>query len=163
MPSFDVVNKIDMQELDNAINNTIKEIATRYDFRNLKTELTFDKKEKKIHIVAADKMKMDAVREMLLNKAVKRGLDIKAFEFEDPQPTSAGQLKRDVKVKEGIAQDTAKKMVRAIKDSKLKVQASIQGEELRVSGKQRDDLQEAMALLRSGGFEVPLQFVNFKD
>lgn len=163
MPSFDVVNKIDTQELDNAINNTLKEIATRYDFRNLKTELTFDKKEKKLHILAADKMKMDAVREMFLNKAVKRGLDIKLFEFEEPQPTSAGQLKREVKVKEGIAQDTAKKMVRAIKDSKIKVQASIQGEELRVSGKQRDDLQQAMALLRGGGFDVPLQFVNFKD
>jgi len=163
MPSFDIVNKVDFAEIDNAVNNTLKEIATRFDFRGTKTEVTVDKKEKKIHMLAADKMKIDAVREMFLNKAVKRNLSIKAFEFAEPLPTTAGALKREVKIKDGIEQDIAKKIVRTIKDSKLKVQASIQGDELRVTGKQIDDLQAVIALLRGANLEVPLQFVNMKS
>src|SRR5690348_9239562 len=98
MPSFDIVNKVDFAELDNAVNNTLKEIATRFDFRGTKTEVTVDKKEKKIHMLAADKMKIDAVREMFLNKAAKRNLSIKTFEFAEPLPTTAGALKREVKI-----------------------------------------------------------------
>jgi uncharacterized protein YajQ (UPF0234 family) len=163
MPSFDVVSRVDMQEVDNAINNAKKEIATRYDFRNSKTEINFDRKEKKINVVAEDKMKMEAVREILLSKAVKRGIDLKSFEFGEPVPAAHAAFKREIKVKEGIEQDLAKKIVRIIKDSKLKVQASIQGEEVRVSGKQIDDLQSVMALLRGSSLEVPLQFVNMKS
>ena len=163
MPSFDIVNKVDFAELDNAVNNTLKEIATRFDFRGTRTEVTVDKKEKKIHMLAADKMKIDAVREMFLNKAAKRNLSIKTFDFAEPLPTTAGALKREVKIKDGIEQDTAKKIVRMIKDSKLKVQASIQGDELRDTGKQIDDLQAVIALLRAATLEVPLQFVNMKS
>ena len=163
MPSFDVVSKVDLQEVDNAVNNTLKEVANRYDFRGSKTELTFDRKEKTLHMVAADKMKMDALKEMFLQKAVKRGLEIKTFDFEEPTPTSGGALKRDVKLREGIEQPLAKKMVAAIKQSKLKVQASIQGDELRVQGKQIDDLQAVISLLKSEDYETPLQFVNMKN
>ena len=163
MPSFDVVSRVDMQEVDNAINNAKKEIATRYDFRNSKTEINFDRKEKKINVVAEDKMKMDAIREILLSKAVKRGIDLKSFEFGEPVPAAHAALKREIKVKEGIEQELAKKLVRIIKDSKIKVQASIQGEEVRVSGKQIDDLQSVIALLKGAGLEVPLQFVNMKS
>lgn len=163
MPSFDVVSRVDMQEVDNAINNARKEIATRYDFRNSRTEINFDRKEKKINVVAEDKMKMDAIREILLSKAVKRGIDLKSFEFGEPVPAAHAALKREIKVKEGIEQDLAKKIVRIIKDSKIKVQASIQGEEVRVSGKQIDDLQSVIALLRGSNLEVPLQYVNMKS
>jgi cyclic-di-GMP-binding protein len=162
MPSFDAVSRVEMQEVDNAINNTLKEIATRYDFRGLHTEIVFDKKEKKINVVAADQMKMDAIKEMFLAKAAKRNLEIKTFEFKDAEPTAKAALKRVIVVKEGIPQELAKKLVKQIKDTKIKVQASIQGEELRVTGKNRDDLQAVMQLLRTET-EVPLQFVNFKD
>ena len=163
MPSFDVVSRVDFAEVDNAVNNTLKEIATRYDFRGLHTEVVFDKKEKKINIVAADQMKMDAIKEMFLSKAAKRGLEIKSFDFKDPEPTAKAALKRVVVVKEGIPQEQAKKLVKMIKDAKMKVQASIQGEELRITGKQRDDLQQVIALLKGAGAEVPLQYINFKD
>jgi uncharacterized protein YajQ (UPF0234 family) len=163
MPSFDIVSRVDLQEVDNAINNTRKEIATRYDFRNSKTEVTFDRKTKKIHVVTDDKMKMDALREMLLTKAVKRGIDIKSFKFEEPTPTAHGALKRDIELREGIEKELAQKIVKLIKDQKLKVQSSIQGEEVRVTGKQIDDLQAVMALVRGASLEVPVQFVNMKS
>jgi uncharacterized protein YajQ (UPF0234 family) len=163
MPSFDIVSRVDLQEIDNAVNNTLKEVANRFDFRGSRTELTFDRKEKSLHMVAGDKMKMDALKEMFLQKAVKRGLEIKVFDFEEPTPTSGGALKRDVKLREGIEQPLAKKIVARIKESKLKVQASIQGEEVRVSGKQIDDLQAVIALLKGEDYDTPLQFVNFKS
>lgn len=163
MPSFDIVSRIDYAELENTLNNTRKEIMTRYDFQNLKTELTLDKKEKKLQIHAADNMKMEAVKEMLMRNAAKRKLDLRIFDFQEPEPTTGMALKRVVKLKEGIDKDTAKKIVAAIKESKVKVQPSIQGEEVRVTGKQRDDLQSAMAIVRQGDFGVACQFVNFKD
>lgn len=163
MPSFDIVNKVEMHELDNAVNNTCKEISTRYDFRNSKTKVTLDKKEKVVRVIADDKMKMDAVRDMLLAKAAKRKLDLKSFKFEDPQPTSDTALKRDVKIREGIDQDTAKRIVKMIKETKLKVQASIQGEEVRVSGKKIDDLQSVITLLNNADLDIPLQYVNMKS
>ncbi|MCX5662952.1 MAG: YajQ family cyclic di-GMP-binding protein [Planctomycetota bacterium] len=163
MPSFDVVSRVDLQEVDNTINNTRKAIMTRYDFRGSKTELLFDRKEKKINIHTEDKMKLDAVTEMLRAAAVKRGLDLKSLKFGDPVPSTGMSLRCEVKIKEGIEQEAAKKLVKLIKDAKLKVQASIQGDELRITGKQRDDLQQAIALLKGSGAEVPLQFVNMKE
>jgi len=163
MPSFDIVSRVDLQEIDNAVNNTLKEVANRYDFRGTRTELTFDRKEKSLHMVAGDKMKMDALKEMFLQKAVKRGLEIKVFDFEEPTPTSGGALKRDVKLREGIEQPLAKKIVAKIKESKIKVQGSIQGDEVRVTGKQIDDLQAIIALLKQDEYDTPLQFVNFKS
>jgi hypothetical protein len=163
VPSFDIVSKTDMQEIDNAVNNTLKAIGSRFDFRGSKTTLTFDQKEKKLKVNTEDEMKMKAVKEMFEQAAVKRKLDLKTFDFGDVQPGPAGSVKRDITVREGIPQELAKRIVKLIKDSKMKVQASIQGDEVRVSGKKIDDLQEVIALVRGGGFEAPLQFVNFKS
>lgn len=163
MPSFDIVSRVEMNEVDNTINNTLKQIATRYDFRGSKTEINLDKKTNKIHIVAEDKMKMDAIKEMMLAAAAKRGLDLKVFSFGDVEPGASGNVKRDITIKEGIEQDTAKKIVKMIKDKKLKVQASIQGDEVRVSGKKIDDLQEVITLVKSADMPVPLQYVNMKS
>jgi uncharacterized protein YajQ (UPF0234 family) len=163
MPSFDIVSRVEMQEVDNAVNNTLKAIATRYDFRNSRTTVELDKKEKVIRIVAADKMKMEAIKEMFLQAAVKRKLEVKTFKFEEPEPGAQANLKRVVKIQEGVPIDLARQIVKLIKDSKLKVQASIQGEEVRVTGKQLDDLQAVIALVRQANLPVPLQFVNMKN
>ncbi len=163
MASFDIVSKVDLQEISNAINNSVKAITTRYDFRHAKPQITFDKKAMSIHVVAADKMKMEAVREVLIHNAVKRKVDIKSLHFEDPTPTSDAALKRDVRIREGIDQDTAKKIVKMIKATKLKVQASIQGQEVRVSGKKIDDLQSVIVMLKNADLDVPLQYVNMKS
>jgi uncharacterized protein YajQ (UPF0234 family) len=163
MPSFDIVSRVDMQEIDNAINNANKEVVTRYDFRGSKTTIELDKKEKKIHVVTDDSRKMEALREIIVSKAIKRGIDVKSLEFKDPTPTTHAALKRDIVIKEGIEQEIAKRVVKAIKESKIKVQASIQGDELRVTGKKIDDLQAVIALVRAGKFELPLQFINMKS
>lgn len=163
MPSIDVVNKVDMQEMSNAINNLKKEIVNRYDFRGVNTEITLDAKEKTIQLVVADEMKMEAVREMLLEKAIKRKLDLRCFDFGDIEPTAHGAVKRKVKIKEGIEREIASKIVKIVKESKIKVQASIQGDEVRLSGKQIDDIRAVMSLLNGSGLEVPLQYVNPKS
>lgn len=163
MPSFDAVNEIDLQEVDNAINNTIKEIQNRYDFKGLRTEVEFNRKTKGISVVATDSMKMKAVREMLVANFIKRGLSAKSLEFGEPEGTSHGGLKMTVAIREGIDRDNAKKIVKLIKDSKLKVQAAIHDDKVRVTGKKIDDLQEVIAMLRESGLEIPLQFVNMKN
>jgi cyclic-di-GMP-binding protein len=163
MPSVDVVNEIDHQEVDNAVNNTLKEIATRYDFRDSKTEVEFNKKDKRISVSTEDSMKIKAVKEMLTGNFVKRKLSHKSMEFKDPEGTSHGGLKMNVLLKEGIDRDNAKKIIKIIKDSKLKVQASIHDDKVRVTGKKIDDLQEVMAMLRKETLEIPLQFDNMKS
>src|SRR5690554_5244480 len=162
MASFDIVNKINVQEVDNAVNNTLKEISTRYDFRGLHTELTYHNKENRIHVVAAESMKMKAVQEMLIKNFIKRGIDSKVLDFDEPEGTSQGHLKMDVKLKEGIDRETAKKIVKEIKNLKLKVQPQIQDDQVRVEGKKIDELQEAIQHLKSKDMGVPLQFVNLK-
>jgi hypothetical protein len=162
MPSLDIVNEINAQEVDNAVNNTLKEINTRYDFRGLHTEVTYHKKENRIHLVAAENMKMQAVKEMLIKNFVKRKIDSKVLEFGDEEGTSQGHLKMDVQLKEGIDRETAKKIVKLIKEMKLKVQPQIQDDQVRVSGKKIDDLQSVIASLKAKDVGVPLQFVNFK-
>ncbi len=163
MPSFDIVSRANFPELDNAINNTHKAIAARFDFRGAVAELTADPKEKKLKIVSEDSMKVRGVREMFEHAAVKRGLALKTFAWSDPEPTVAGRLKQEAKIQDGLEQDIAKSIVKIIKDSKLKVQASIQGDEVRVSGKKIDDLQAVMKMLTAAGLSVPLQFVNMKS
>jgi cyclic-di-GMP-binding protein len=163
VPSFDIVSRVDLQEIDNAVNNTRKQIAQRYDFRESKTEINFDRKEKKLQLQTEDKMKMEAVREMLMASAAKRKIDLKALHFADIQTAAGASVKREVKIVEGIEQDIARKIVKMIKDAKLKVQASIHGEEVRVSGKQIDDLQSVITMLRDADLGVPLQFVNMKS
>jgi cyclic-di-GMP-binding protein len=162
MASFDIVNQVNFQEVDNAVNNTLKEITTRYDFKGLHTEVNFDRKENRIDILAAESMKMRAVREMLIKHFVKRGIEPKIMEFGREEGTSHGAVKMTVKLKEGIDRETAKKIVREIKATKLKVQPAIQEEQVRVSGKKIDDLQEVIRLLKSKDFGIPLQFINMR-
>jgi hypothetical protein len=150
-------------ELDNAINNTKKAVAQRFDFRGATAEIELDRKEKKLKLVADDNTKLMGLREMLLSAVIKRGIEPAALRFGEHEATAAGKLKCEVKLTDGLEQETAKTIARAIKDSKIKVQASVQGEEVRVSGKQRDDLQAVMRLLTGGDFGVPLQYVNMRE
>ena len=163
MPSFDIVCRLDYAELDNAINNTKKAIAQRFDFRGAVVEITVNKKDKNLHILTEDKSKQEAIKEMFVHAAVKRGFSPKAFDFKETEPGAAGKVKRDVKLKDGLEQEASKDIVKRIKASGLKVQASIQGEEVRVSGKKIDDLQDVIALLKAAELELPLQFVNMKS
>lgn len=163
MPSFDVVNKIDLQEVDNAVNNTKKELNTRYDFRGTGTEVSFDKKEKKLSFTTADDFKMKALKEIFIGNCVKRGLDTKSFKYGDLEPTSKAHVKMTVTIQEGIDKDIARKIVKMIKDQKLKVQAAIQDEQVRVTGKKIDDLQTVIGMLKDADLEIPLQYVNMKS
>jgi uncharacterized protein YajQ (UPF0234 family) len=163
MPSFDVVNKVDLQEVSNTVNNASKEILQRYDFKGSNTELEWDDKDNRIVIRTEDDMKMEAVRDILITHATRRNLDAESMEFKDVEAVGGKMLRREVLIKEGIEQVIAKKIVKDVKDTKIKVQVSIQGDELRVSGKKRDDLQSVISLLKSGKYEVPLQFVNMRD
>jgi len=163
MPSFDIVNKIDMQEMDNAVNMTRKTITTRYDFRKSKTEITLNKQDKRIHILTEDEMKMKAVEDDLIGKCVKRKIDAKALDYQEVEPTSKGMIKRDILIREGIDTDTARKIVKMIKGLKLKVQAQIQDQQVRVTGKKIDDLQRIIGMLKESNLEVPLQYVNMKS
>ncbi|MFH1024183.1 MAG: YajQ family cyclic di-GMP-binding protein [Planctomycetota bacterium] len=160
MPSFDVVSKVDFQEVDNAINIARKIILTRFDFRNSKTAITLDKTEKKIHVLTEDDMKLRAVKETLIGSFARRKVDTRALDFKEPEPTSQGMLKMDVSLKEGIEKDTAHAIVKLIKAMGLKVQPAIQDVQVRVSGKKIDDLQAVIAMLRAQNLEIPLQFVN---
>jgi len=163
MPSFDVVSRFNFPELDNAINNALKAVAQRFDFRGSPVEITVDRKEKKVKLMADDPTKMKGLRDMFESAAHRRGIDIKAFAWGEPESGAAGRTKCEAKVTDGIEQELAKKIVKIIKDSKMKVQASIQGDELRVTGKQIDDLQAVMKLLNGSDLGVPLQYVNMKS
>jgi cyclic-di-GMP-binding protein len=163
MPSFDVVNEIDIQELDNAVNNTTKEIGNRYDFRDSKTEIEFNRKDKTIRIVTENEMRFKAVRDSLIGHAIKRGISSKALEFGDAEGTSHGGIRVIVSAKEGIDRDNAKKIVKYVKDSRLKVQAAIMDDKVRITGKKIDDLQEVMAMLKKSDMPLPLQYINLKS
>jgi uncharacterized protein YajQ (UPF0234 family) len=163
MPSFDIVNRIDLQEVDNAVNITKKSILSRYDFRESKTEITLDKKDKKIRVITEDDMKMRAVQETLIENLVKRKVDAKSLEPKTSQMAAQGMTQREIAIKEGVDSDTARTIVKMIKDKKLKVQASIQENQVRVTGKKLDDLQAVIQMLRGAGLAVPLQFVNMQS
>ncbi len=163
MPSFDIVNKIDAQEVDNAVNNTTKEVTNRYDFRGLKTEINYDRKENSINLIIADEMKLQAVREMLIRNFIKRKISPKVLNFNPPEGTSQGNLKVFVELKDGISKETAKQITKEIKYLKMKVQPTIQDNQVRVSGKKIDDLQAVIQHLKSKDFGIPLQFVNMKN
>ncbi len=163
MPTVDVVSRLNFAELDNAINNTQKAIANRFDFRGATAEITLDKKEKVLKVVAEDGTKMNGISDMFVAAVHKRGLEAKAFHWGENSATALGKLKCEVKIKDGIEQDLAKSMVKIIKETKLKVQASIQGDELRLSGKQIDDLRAAMKTLEAADLGIPLQYVNMKS
>ena len=160
-PSLDIVSRLDFAELDNAINNLKKVIATRFDFKGSVWSIEVDQKEKKIKIVAEDGTKHKGIHEEFTKCIMRRGIDPQALDWKDPEPGAAGNLKRTIEVKSGLDQETAKQITKIIKESKLKVQASIQGEEVRVTSKQIDDLQAVMKMLPPL-IKVPLQFVNMK-
>ncbi|NJM92630.1 MAG: YajQ family cyclic di-GMP-binding protein [Rhodospirillaceae bacterium] len=161
MPSFDIVSKTDMAEVDNALQGAVQEIGTRFDFKGSKC--TIERKEALITILADDDMKLRQMQELLKGYMVRRKLDASALEFKDPQKASGNALRQEVVVKQGIDQTLGKRIVKEIKDSKMKVQVSIQGDELRVTGKKKDDLQDTIAFVRNLKIEQPLQFVNFRD
>lgn len=161
MPSFDIVSEINPQEIDNAINQTRKEIQQRYDFRGSKSSIELEKEEMKL--LSDDNFKMKALIDILQSKVIKRGIDLKALDFGKIEPAYNGLVKCTVKLVAGIEKEKGKELVKKIKDLNLKVQASIQGEQVRVTGKKRDDLQEAIGLLKSADFSIPLQFTNFRD
>jgi uncharacterized protein YajQ (UPF0234 family) len=160
MPSFDIVSEVDLHELSNAVDQTNREISTRFDFKG--TDAKVDYSEDSLTLQAETEFQLDQIQTILHKKLAKRKVDINFLE--------AGKLeiqnlraRLPMTVKQGIDKDIAKKIVKAIKNTKLKVQASIQGEQVRVTGKKRDDLQEIMALLREQDFGLPLQFINFRD
>ncbi len=161
MPSFDIVSETNLQEVDNAMNSAKRELGNRYDFKGSKASFENDKES--ITIMADDDMKLKAMIEMLKTYLTRRNVDIKCLDFGKEEMASGNMLRLAIKLKKGIDQENAKKITKGIKDKGLKVQASIQGEQVRVTGKKRDDLQEAMALVKNLGIELPLQFMNFRD
>lgn len=161
MPSFDIVSQTDMQEVDNAVNSVIKEIKQRYDFKDSKSSV--ERKDKEITILADDDYKLKAVGEMMKVHFTRRKIDPRAMDIKSQEQASGNMIRQKIEIKNGIDQETAKKIVKEIKDMKFKVQASIKGEELRVEGKKRDDLQEVIAHLRSKDYNLPLQFTNYRD
>ncbi len=164
MPSFDIVSKIDAQTLDNAINNAKKEILNRYDFNTSKSTIELDKKTNVLSIVTEDDMRLKAITDAIISRFVKQNLDPKALDFEKPFISVTGNMiKKDIQVKEGIDKEAAKKVVKAIKDSKLKVQASIMDDQVRVQAKNIDDLQAVIALCRGEDFGQPLQYINMRS
>jgi uncharacterized protein YajQ (UPF0234 family) len=161
VPSFDIVSKTDLAEVDNAVQGVAREIGTRFDFKGSKCSI--ERKEALITVLADDDMKLRQMQELLRGYMVRRKLDAAALDFKEPQKASGNALRQEVAVKQGVDQALAKRIVKEIKDSKMKVQVSIQGDELRVSGKKKDDLQDTIAFVRGLKIDQPLQFVNFRD
>ena len=161
MPSFDVVSELDKHEVTNAVDNAMKELDRRYDLKG-KGSFEFKEKELTVAMTAEADFQLEQLLDILRLSLTKRKIDIQCLDVKDPY-ASGKEMKQDVVLREGIDQALAKKIVARIKEAKLKVQASIQGDQVRVTGKKRDDLQEAMALLRSAELEMPLQFNNFRD
>jgi len=161
MPSFDVVSRIDMAEVDNALAGLMREISTRFDFKG--SQSSVKREEGVLTVIADDALKLKQMQELLKGHLTRRKVDAGVLDFAEPEKASGNTLRQMVKLRQGIDRELAKKLVQAIKDAKLKVQAAIQGEELRVTGKKRDDLQAAIAQLRALKLQQPLQYVNFRD
>ena len=160
--SFDVVSKVEIQEVKNAIDQASKEIGARFDLKNSKSKIELEKEEA-ILLASSDEMALAAVIEILSQKLVKRGISLKNLEYEKLEQAAGQSVRQKIKLKQGIASENAKKIVAVIKDSKLKANASIQGETVRVVSKDKDVLQQIMAKLRGGDFGVELQFTNFRS
>jgi cyclic-di-GMP-binding protein len=162
MPSFDIVSKVDSQNVDNAVNSAKKEIITRYDFRESKSSIELDKKNLSINILTENEMRIEAIEDVLRSKMNKQGIDPLSLDFGKEQYASGNMIRKDIKIKEGIDKETSKKIVKAIKDSGLKVQPQIMDDQVRVTAKKIDDLQAVISLCRRGDFGIPLQYVNMK-
>lgn len=163
MASFDVVSQIDFAEVLNAIGGVQREIGNRYDFKNVKWSLELNKKEKQLEVNAENDYTLGQIHISLKGMFSKRGLDPRALDFKEPEKATGNTLRQIIKIKEGIEQEQSKKITKAVKDSKLKIQASIQGQELRITGKSRDDLQQAIQLIKDLNLDLPLQYINFRD
>lgn len=161
MPSFDIVSKTNFPEVDNALQNVVKEIAQRYDFKGSKC--TIERKEQEITINADDELKLKQMHELLQGHLVRRQVDPGVLEYKDPEKAAGQSVRQKVLLKDGIEKELAKRIVKDIKGSSLKVQVAIQGDELRVSGKKRDDLQAAIQFVKELKIEQPLQYENFRD
>ena len=161
MPSFDFVSRVDFQEIDNAISNALREITNRYDFKGSNT--TVERSEKVITIVTDDDLKLSQVNDILISHFVRRKLDPLALGKKDKEKAGGDRIRQTISLVEGIEQDIAKKITSEIKSSKMKVQAKINGNELRIDGKKRDDLQSAMQLIEDLNVGIPVQFINFRD
>ena len=163
MPSFDIVSEVNHVEIRNAVDQANKEITNRFDFKDSDARIEINEKDKTLTTFADDEFKLRQVRDVLTGKLAKRGVDTRALEAGKMEPVSGNKVKETIKVREGIEQERAKAVVKLIKDSKMKVQGSIQGDLVRVSGAKKDLLQDAIALVRKSVTDIPLQFKNFRD
>jgi uncharacterized protein YajQ (UPF0234 family) len=161
MPSFDIVSKLDLAEVDNALAGMTREITTRFDFKGSKC--TIERQESALTILADDDLKLRQMHELLKTYLTRRKVDAGVLDMKPPEKASGNAVRQSVVLRQGIDKDLAKRLVKELKDSKLKIQASIQGDELRVTGKKRDDLQAAIAHIRGLKIEQPLQYVNFRE
>lgn len=160
--SFDIVSKVDMQEVDNALNQARKEIVQRYDFKGSKTSIELNQKEHEIVLISDDDFKMKAVIDILQSKFVKRGVPLKALTYSPIEPAAGGTVRVTIKLQSGIDKDQARLIVKLIKDTKLRVQAQIMDDQVRVSGKSKDDLQSIITMLRAEDLKFAVQFVNYR-
>jgi uncharacterized protein YajQ (UPF0234 family) len=160
--SFDVVSKVNLQEVANAVHQASKEIGTRFDFRGSVSMIEWNEKELTLTLISEDEHKLRSVVDILEGKLVKRGVPVKALDFGKVEPSAGGRVRQDVKVQQGIPTEKARAIVKTIKDRKLKVQAAIQADQVRVSGRNKDDLQAVMSTLRAEDYGLPLQFTNYR-
>ena len=163
MPSFDIVSEVNQVEVHNALDQSNKEITNRFDFKGSDARVEFNEKDKALTLFADDDFKLTQVSDVLTGKLAKRGIDVRCLEAGDTDKVSGNKVKQIVKVREGVEQELAKKIVKLVKDSKMKVQASIQGDVVRISSAKKDTLQDAIALVRKSITDFPLQFKNFRD
>jgi len=165
MPSFDITSDVDWQEVDNAVNQALKELATRFDFKNVKTEITFDRKAKTITLVCSEDSKLDNLKEIVQTKMIKRGISLMSLVYKPVEAAFGGSVRQVVEVQAGISKEKGKDIIAVVKESKLKTQAQIQDEKVRVTGKNRDDLQDTIALLKEKQetLKLPMQFGNFRE
>ncbi|GFO59855.1 UPF0234 protein [Geomonas silvestris] len=161
MPSFDIVSKVEMQEVDNAINQTVKEIGQRYDFKGSKSEVTLEKET--VKVLADDDFRLKAIIDILQSKFIKRNISPKALQYGKVEQASGGMVRQIITLQVGISKEKAKEIGQVIKESKLKVQSQIQDDQVRVTGKNIDDLQAIIALLKGKDLEIDMQFVNFRS
>jgi uncharacterized protein YajQ (UPF0234 family) len=161
VPSFDIVSRIELAEVDNALAGITREIGTRFDFKGSKCKV--ERQEGVLNIIADDELKLKQMHELLKVHMTRRKVDPAALEYKPPEKASGNALKQAILLRQGVDANLARQLIREIKDSKLKVQASVQGDELRITGKKRDDLQATIALVRGMKIEQPLQYINFRD
>ena len=161
MPSFDIVSRTDLPEIDNALQSARREIETRYNFKG--SQCKIERADQTLTINADDDFKLKQVQELLRGHMARRKVDTRAFDFQKPEKASGNSLRQTVAIKQGVDRELAQKIVKAVKSAKLKVQVAIQGDELRVSGKKRDDLQAAIAFVKDQKYDHPLQYLNFRD